>query len=335
MKSCAIVILNYNGSEMLKTFLPSVISCSTYEVIVIDNASTDESVGFLNQTYPELPIIQLMENFGYAGGYNWGLEQLKGKFEYYILLNSDVEVTPSWDQDLISWMRQNQNYAALQPKILSYQDQSKFDYSGAGGGFLDQFGYPYCRGRIWDTIEQDNGQYDDAIQVDWASGACMVVKSIDFHEFNGFDTHFFAHMEEIDLCWRMRRMGKKIGYLGQVSVYHLGGATLDRASPRKLELNIRNSLYMQYKMQTRLRFGLILCVKFILESLAGISFWAGGKKQLAKAIWSGYQEFWNTRHLIHKFESLYSDQNEIISRTKVKFLFWNYYLLGKKRFTDL
>lgn len=335
MKSCAIVILNYNGSEMLKTFLPSVISCSTYEVIVIDNASTDESVGFLNQTYPELPIIQLMENFGYAGGYNWGLEQLKGKFEYYILLNSDVEVTPSWDQDLISWMHQNQNYAALQPKILSYQDQSKFDYAGAGGGFLDQFGYPYCRGRIWDTIEQDNGQYDDAIQVDWASGACMVVKSIDFHEFNGFDAHFFAHMEEIDLCWRMRRMGKKIGYLGQVSVYHLGGATLDRASPRKLELNIRNSLYMQYKMQTRLRFGLILCVKFILESLAGISFWAGGKKQLAKAIWSGYQEFWNTRHLIHKFESLYSGQNEIISRTKVKFLFWNYYLLGKKRFTDL
>jgi GT2 family glycosyltransferase len=335
MKSCAIVILNYNGVEMLKTFLFSVISCSTYEIIVIDNASTDESVDFLNRKYPELQIIQLLENFGYAGGYNWGLEQLKGKFEYYILLNSDVKVTPSWDIDLISWMHQHQSYAALQPKILSYQDPSKFDYAGAGGGFLDQFGYPHCRGRILDTIEEDRGQYDDAIDVDWASGACMVVKSTDFHELSGFDAHFFAHMEEIDLCWRMRRMGKKIGYLGQVSVYHLGGATLDRASPRKLELNIRNSLYMLYKMQMGLSFFLILFVKFMLESTAGISYWVGGKKEQAKAIWRGYQKFWITRHLISKFNTPTSGDDEILSRSKVKFLFWNYYLLGRKRFSEL
>jgi GT2 family glycosyltransferase len=244
MKSCAIVILNYNGVEMLKTFLFSVISCSTYEIIVIDNASTDESVDFLNRKYPELQIIQLLENFGYAGGYNWGLEQLKGKFEYYILLNSDVKVTPSWDIDLISWMHQHQSYAALQPKILSYQDPSKFDYAGAGGGFLDQFGYPHCRGRILDTIEEDRGQYDDAIDVDWASGACMVVKSTDFHELSGFDAHFFAHMEEIDLSWRIKRLGYSFFVEPASKVYHVGGGTLSYLSPKKTYLNFRNSLFM-------------------------------------------------------------------------------------------
>lgn len=334
MKLGAIVILNYNGVEMLKTFFPSVVSNSTFELVLLDNASTDDSINFFVKKYPDIKIIQLQQNFGYAGGYNLGLAELKGQYEYYILLNSDVAVTPSWDLDLISWMRSNPSFGALQPKILSYQDQSKFDYAGAGGGFLDYFGYPYCRGRIWDTIEQDSGQYDDAIEVDWASGACMVVRTTDFHELGGFDPHFFAHMEEIDLCWRMRRSGMQIGYLGQVSVYHLGGATLDRSSPRKLELNIRNSLYMQYKMQIRLKFGLILLVKFILESLAGISYLVRDKKHFTKAIWSGYIEFWKTRRLIPRFGPLNAEQNWVLTRTKVKFLFWNYYILGKKRFTD-
>jgi GT2 family glycosyltransferase len=335
MKPCAIVILNYNGVEMLKTFLPSVITCSSYEVLVIDNASTDTSIEFLEQYFPQVKTIRLVENFGYAGGYNWGLEQLKGKFEYYILLNSDVEVTPSWDINLISWMHQHQSYAALQPKILSYQDPSKFDYAGAGGGFLDQFGYPYCRGRIWDTIEEDRGQYDDAIDVDWASGACMVVRSTDFHELSGFDGHFFAHMEEIDLCWRMRRMGKKIGYLGDVAVYHLGGATLDRASPRKLELNIRNSLYMIHKNLNGFQLGKVVLVKGILETLAGISYLIKGKSELAKAVFKGYQTFFHTKSMIQKFNPKEGRKMEILSKTPIKLVLGSYYLQGKKKFTDL
>jgi GT2 family glycosyltransferase len=179
------------------------------------------------------------------------------------------------------------------------------------------------------------GQYDTPIEVFWATGAALMIRADVYHQVGGLDEDFFAHMEEIDLCWRMRRVGKKIGYLGQVSVYHLGGATLDRASPRKLELNIRNSLYMLYKMQMGLSFFLILFVKSILEYTAGISYWVGGKKEKAKAIRSGYQKFWNTRHLISKFNTPTSGDDEILSQSKVKFLFWNYYLLGRKRFTEL
>ena len=335
MKPCAIVILNYNGEKMLKTFFPSVFSLSRYDVVVVDNASTDSSLDFLGENYPQVRIIRLAENFGFAGGYNWGLEQLKDQYEYYILLNSDVEVTAEWDSDLISWIKQNPEYSAIQPKILSWQDKSKFDYAGAGGGFLDSFGYPYCRGRIWDTIETDTGQYDDAIQVDWASGACFVVMASHFHRFGGFDAHFFAHMEEIDLCWRMRRSGWKIGYIGKVSVFHLGGATLDRSSPRKLHLNIRNSLYMLYRLESPLRFIFIFLFKAIFETAATLSYILGGKKNLAKAIVSGYLDFFKTRGLIEKINPEKSARTPIPSQSKVNFVFWNYKVLGRKNYSDL
>lgn len=335
MKPCAIVVLNYNGEKMLKTFFPSVFLQSTYNVVVIDNSSTDSSLDFLEENYPHVRIIPLAENFGFAGGYNWGLEQLKDQYEYYILLNSDVEVTADWDLDLISWIRQNPEYSAIQPKILSWQDKSKFDYAGAGGGFLDNLGYPYCRGRIWDTIETDTGQYDDAIQVDWASGACFVVNAHHFHQLEGFDAHFFAHMEEIDLCWRMRRSGWKIGYQGKVSVFHLGGATLDRASPRKLHLNIRNTLYMLYRFESPVRFLLIFLSKAILEGAATFSFLLSGKKDLAKAIVSGYLEFFKTREVIEKLIPEDSALKLIPSRSKVKFVFWSSYVLGRKTYPDL
>lgn len=335
MKPCAIVLLNYNGEKMLKTFFPSVFSLSKYDVIVIDNASTDSSVDFLEKNHPLVRIIRLTENFGYAGGYNWGLEQLRDQYEYYILLNSDVEVTAGWDLDLISWIRNNPEYSAIQPKILSWQEKSKFDYAGAGGGFLDSLGYPYCRGRIWDTIETDLGQYNDAIQVDWASGACFVVNAQHFHRLGGFDAHFFAHMEEIDLCWRMRRSGWKIGYLGKVSVFHLGGATLDRSSPRKLHLNIRNSLYMLYKLESPVRFLLIFLLKLLLETAATFSYFLSGKKDLAKAIVSGYLDFIKSRSLIEKFNQKGSTITPVPSQTKVKFVFWNYNVLGRKIYSDL
>lgn len=335
MKTCAIVILNYNGVEMLKTFLPSVTTCSTFEIILIDNASSDESIAFIDDKYPDLQIIQLEQNLGYAGGYNKGLEGLKEQFEYYILLNSDVAVTPSWDQDLISWMQANPFYGALQPKILSYQVPSKFDYAGAGGGFLDYLGYPYCRGRIWNTIEQDQGQYDDAIQVDWASGACMVVNAADFHLLGGFDALFFAHMEEIDLCWRMRNIGKSIGYLGAVKVFHLGGATLDRASPRKLELNIRNNLYMLYKMLPTRHFFWRIVVKIFLEGMVALVYLLSGKKDFAKSVVIGHVRFWQTKNRIQKFESNCDEKIRTKSQASVRFLFWNYYILRRKLFSEL
>src|SRR5690606_23145618 len=190
MITCAIVILNYNGEEMLKTFLPSVFMHSVYDLWVIDNASTDGSINFLKEHFPQIQQIQLSQNFGYAGGYNEGLANLRGKYEYYILLNSDVEVTAGWDSVLINWMENHSEYAALQPKILSWTAKDTFDYAGAGGGFLDSYGYPYCRGRIWDSIEKDLGYYNDTIDVDWASGACMVAKATVFHELSGFDSDF-------------------------------------------------------------------------------------------------------------------------------------------------
>lgn len=335
MKPCAIVILNFNGEKMLKTFFPSVFSHSEYEIIVIDNASTDSSLDFLETNYPEVGIVRLAENFGYAGGYNWGLEQLRGQYDYYILLNSDVEVTENWDLNLISWIRENPDYSAIQPKLLSWQDKAKFDYAGAGGGFLDSLGYPYCRGRIWDSIETDAGQYDDDVQVDWASGACFVVNASNFHQLGGFDAHYFAHMEEIDLCWRMRRSGLKIGYTGAVTVFHLGGATLDRSSPRKLHLNIRNSLYMLYKLESASKFLVLFLAKAAIETAAACSYILTGKKELAKAILDGYVDFIKTRGLIEKFTPQKSEVYPVNSKSKVKFVFWNYNFLGRKTYSEL
>ncbi|WP_425635962.1 glycosyltransferase family 2 protein [Algoriphagus yeomjeoni] len=335
MKPCAIVILNYNGEEMLKTFLPSVCMHSIYDVWVIDNASSDGSINFLDKNYPQVQQIKLEENFGYAGGYNAGLAEINGQYEYYILLNSDVEVTADWDLNLITWMQVHLDYAALQPKILSWKDKNVFDYAGAGGGFLDAYGYPYCRGRIWETIEKDSGKYDDVIEVDWASGACMVVNGSVFHELSGFDSSFFAHMEEIDLCWRMRRSGWKVGYFGSVEVFHLGGATLDRASPKKLYLNIRNSLSMIYKNESSSRFLKIFVVKSLLEHLAAISYLSQGKKEFSKAVLNAYKDFGERKIEMKKFQPIMDGRKEVVRKGKVNLIFWNWKVLGKKTFDQL
>lgn len=335
MRPCAIVILNYNGEEMLKTFLPSVCIHSQYDIWVVDNASTDGSINFLDENYPQIQQIKLGENFGYAGGYNQGLSNLAGKYEYYILLNSDVEVTADWDSILIEWMKGHTDYAALQPKILSWKERGFFDYAGAGGGFLDAYGYPYCRGRIWDSLEKDTGDYDDVIDVDWASGACMVVNATVFHELLGFDPSFFAHMEEIDLCWRMRKSGWKIGYNGFSKVYHLGGATLDRASPKKMYLNIRNSLSMIYKNESSARFFRIFVVKSLLEHLAAMSFVSKGKKEFSKAVLDAYRDFNVKKDSLNKFIPNLERRVEVPRKGKVKLVFWNWKVLGKKSFREL
>lgn len=333
MKKAAIVILNYNGRHVLPTFLPSVLQCSKFETWVIDNASTDDSLDFLKKTYPQVHLISLHSNFGYAGGYNWGLEELRGKYQYFILLNSDVEVTPDWDVQLISWLDQNPDFAAIQPKIISWQDKKTFDYAGAGGGFLDELGYPYCRGRIWNSLEQDESQYDDSIQVDWASGACLVIRANDFFEQSGFDAHFFAHMEEIDLCWRLRKYGKKIGYLGSVEVYHQGGATLNRSSPNKLYLNIRNNLSMIYKNVSRSRFFGIIMVKSVLEIGAALGYLVSGKRDFAFAVFKGYRDFFKQVNLYKKQKE--KPEVETSTSGPVRFIFWNYLILGKREFSRL
>lgn len=333
MKNGAIVVLNYNGAEVLKTFLPSVIQHSVLDCWVIDNASTDDSISILNSDFSQVSLIRLQSNFGYAGGYNWGLEELRGKYDYFILLNSDVEVTSGWDLELIAFLESNPDFAAVQPKILSWQDRSRFDYAGAGGGFLDAFGYPYCRGRILDHLEQDQGQYNDIVSVDWASGACLAICAEDFFQEEGFDAHFFAHMEEIDLCWRLRNRGRKIGYHGRVTVFHQGGATLDRSSPRKLYLNIRNSLSMIYKNESAVKFGLIVMGKVFWESLAVISYLIKGQFDLAKAVFVGYLDFLRQRHV---FRSGQKKTDRAVSRSgKSWSILLDYFLLRKRKFSEL
>lgn len=243
MDKVAVVILNYNGKEMLQTFLRSVIKySSSASIIVADNCSTDDSISFLKQNHPSIQLISLDKNYGYSHGYNIALQQVKA--EYYILLNSDVEVTPNWIEPILAIMDKDPSIAACQPKIKSYKEKDFFEYAGAGGGFIDFLGYPFCQGRIFSEVEKDIHQYDQSKEIFWASGACFFIRASLFHEFQGFDPDFFAHMEEIDLCWRLKSAEYKIMYCHESTIYHVGGGTLSQEHPKKLYLNIRNSLWM-------------------------------------------------------------------------------------------
>jgi GT2 family glycosyltransferase len=300
---------------------------------MIDNGSTDGSLKYVKENFPQVSVIALEHNYGFTGGYNLGLEQLKGQYETFILLNTDVEVTPGWDQSLVNFLANHPDYAAVQPKILSWKDRSYFDYAGAGGGFVDGLGYPYCRGRMWDHLEQDSGQYDDTIPVDWASGACLALTAADFYTHQGFDAGFFAHMEEIDLCWRLRKSGRKIGYLGSAVVYHQGGATLDRASAQKLYLNCRNSLSMLYKNVELLRFVAIFLAKGFFEGLAALNYLRKGEGQFAKAILRAYGDFLGSKKV--KSPVVETSLPEVSGSGPVGVIFVYFLLLGKRKFTDL
>lgn len=332
MKSCAIVLLNYNGEAVLPTFLPSVVKHSSHDLWMIDNASTDKSLEYVRREFSQVNLIPLESNHGFTGGYNFGLEQLRGQYDYFILINTDLEVTPGWDQVLLNFLQDREGYAAVQPKILSWKEKSYFDYAGAGGGFLDALGYPYCRGRIWSHLEEDIGQYDDTVDVDWASGACMAIRAEDFFAQQGFDLDFFAHMEEIDLCWRLRQSGRKIGYLGSVTVYHLGGATLDRGSSRKLYLNIRNSLSMIYKNVRTLRFIGTFLLKAGLEGMAALQYLLKGQAGFAKAILKGYLDFFTSPK---KKQVQIGSAQTSVSRGPVQFILAHQLFRGVKKFTDL
>ena len=283
MKSkLAIVILNWNGKNWLEKFLPSVVEFSDdADIFVIDNASTDNSVEFLKTDFPSVQIVINSTNFGFAGGYNEGLKQIDA--EYYCLLNSDVEVTNNWIQPILSLFEKNLDIAAIQPKILSYTDKNKFEFAGAAGGLIDNLGYPYCRGRVFDEVEEDKGQYDDETEIFWASGCALFIRSKDFWNQNGFDERFFAHQEEIDLCWRLINSGRKIFYTGKSKVYHVGGGTLNKQSAQKTYLNIRNNLSMMLKNLPFPKLIGLIFFRLCLDGVAGIYF---GLKQGFPHLWA-------------------------------------------------
>ncbi len=283
----AVAILNWNGKNWLEKFLPGVVCRSPEaDIYVIDNCSTDGSVEFLQAYYPSVGILQNDRNYGFAGGYNEGLKKLERFYLYYCLLNSDVEVTDGWIQPILELFAKDPAIAAIQPKILSYTDRKSFEFAGAAGGLIDNLGYPYCRGRKFDDLEEDHGQYDDETEIFWASGCCLFIRTEDFRGQNGFDERFFAHQEEIDLCWRLINAGKKIFYTGKSEIYHVGGGTLQKQNPRKTFLNIRNNLSMMLK---NLPFPQLIGVIFLRLCLDGFAaayfgykygiahFWAFGK----------------------------------------------------------
>lgn len=266
----AIVILNWNGKELLEKFMPSVIKYSTgAEIYLADNASTDDSISYIKSAFPSIKIIQNKENGGYAKGYNDALKLIDADF--FCLLNSDVEVTNNWLKPVIDVFNHDDKTAIIQPKILDFKNKEYFEYAGAAGGFIDKYGYPYCRGRIFNTIEKDQGQYNDTAEIFWASGACLFIRRNVFNALNGLDEHFFAHMEEIDLCWRVKNEGFVVKYVGESAIYHVGGATLKNTNPKKTYLNFRNSLYMLAKNAEGFLFKIIL-IRLILDGIASIKY---------------------------------------------------------------
>ena len=332
----AVVILNYNGASMLSRFLPSVIEYSPgAEIVVADNASTDDSVTVVTKDFPGVRLIQLDRNYGFADGYNKALEQVDA--EYFLLLNSDVEVTEGWLEPLLSFMEENSNAVACQPKILAYNNKTQFEYAGAAGGFIDRYGYPYCRGRLFDTVEEDNGQYDDVCRVFWATGAAMMVRSAAFRNAGGFDGLFFAHMEEIDLCWRMLARGGEIYVVPKSTVYHVGGATLNKSNPRKTFLNFRNNLLMLYKNLPSDELRGVMRMRALLDYVAALKFLLTGAWGDFKAVIRARREYKRMRgeyRVVREQNLAATVVPEIKERSRFSLL-WQYYLKGKKYFSQL
>lgn len=333
--SVAVVILNWNGRRFLEMFLPSVMA-STYKnlkVIVADNASSDDSIAFMEQNYPSIIIIRHEENFGFAKGYNRTLKQVEA--DYYILLNNDVEVASDWIEPIIELMENDKQVAACQPKILSYNDRAFFEYAGASGGWMDSYGYPFCRGRVFDICEKDIGQYNNAAQVFWASGAALFVRSSAFHELKGFDEYFFAHQEELDLCWRLQHAGHKIFAQPASVVYHVGGGSLPMGDKKKVYLNFRNNLIMLYK---NLYPGEKLWKLFYRMNLDGIA----ALKNLLKGNMSGFIAITKAHCsfyswlFFHRKESLFPlKYNRNLHGRYQKLVVWQYFINGKTTFSKL
>ena len=336
MDKVAIVILNWNGRKMMEQYLPSVIAHSQGATIyVADNASTDNSLEWLH-IYNKVKTIVLDQNYGFADGYNRALKQVEA--EYYILLNSDVEVTPHWLEPLIDYMDTHSDVAACQPKLLSFVDKTKFEYAGAAGGFIDRFGFPFCRGRIFDSVEADNGQYDSVQQVLWATGACLFIRSEDYWRVGGLDARFFAHNEEIDLCWRLRIMGRQVVCLPDSQVYHLGGGTLPKGNPYKTFLNFRNNLTMLYKCLPDKELHDVMRWRWFLDYLAA---W---QTLILNRNYGDFKAIYRARRAFKKWKKDFKEDRKRIQESRREAsvperkrysIVWQYYVKGKRRYSDL
>ena len=336
LKEIAVAVLNWNGQKLLKEFLPSVVQHSTQaDVYLVDNNSSDESVSYVISNYPSIKIIQTNSNLGYAGGYNFAIAEIKNPF--IVLLNSDIETTENWLDAPLKLLKEDNSIGACQPKIKAYKNKDSFEYAGAAGGFIDYLGYPFCRGRLFEELEKDNGQYDNDLEIFWASGACMFVNRKAFYDAGELDASFFAHMEEIDLCWRMKNSGYKIFYTSNSTVYHLGGGTLNSHSTQKTFLNFRNNLYLLFKNLPATTLFPILFARLILDGVAAVKFSIGLKPKhsfaIVKAHFSFYANFnrlaKERRNYYHTLKGLKSTQmysNSIVI---------DHFLKGAKTFSDL
>ena len=338
MAKVAIVILNWNGQKMLAKYLPNVIEYSRQdaEIWVADNSSSDGSMHLLETQFPQVKTIVLEQNFGFAEGYNRALKQIDAA--YYVLLNSDVEVSHHWLTPLIEFMDSHQQVAACQPKLLAEYDKDSFEYAGACGGFLDKYGYPFCRGRIFDTVERDNGQYDYQQEILWATGACMMIRSKDYWTAGGLDGRFFAHNEEIDLCWRLRLMGRKIYCIPESEVYHVGGGTLPKSNPMKTYLNFRNNLTMLYKNLSDTELAHVMRMRRFLDYLAAF------ETLVLKRNWGDFKAIFKARRAFKAWKREFDEDRRKIQASRVKeeipqvynlSIIWQYYAKGKKLFSQL
>ncbi len=339
MLKLAIVILNWNGKAMMQKYLPSVIECSdmeSVEVIVADNGSTDGSIDMLHEEFPSLRTIILDKNYGFAEGYNQALRQVEA--EYFLLLNSDVEIRQKrWVNPMLDYMDKHPNTGACQPKLLSLKHPDEFEYSGGAGGFIDKYGYPFCRGRVFGTVEKDHGQYDDTVPLLWATGAALMVRAQDYWDAGGLDGRFFAHMEEIDLCWRMRTLGKEIVCVSESTAYHLGGATLNKDNPRKTFLNFRNNLLMLYKNLPEEDLHRVMFAKLWLDLLAAFVFLLKGETGNFRAVLRANKEFRKIKKdfAADRRRNLSRGIKERIRERKNFSLLWKFYIQRKQVFSEI
>jgi hypothetical protein len=337
MPDIAIVILNWNTKKQLETFLPSIIQYSQeekVEVIVADNGSNDGSPEFLRENYPNLRTILFDQNYGFTGGYNKALAQIEAK--YYVILNSDIEVTENWLKPLKKCMEDDPSVAACMPKIKAYHKKDHFEYAGAAGGFIDRYGYPFCRGRILDTTEKDKGQYNHQTEIFWATGACMFVRADLFHRLGGFDDDFFAHMEEIDLCWRLKNSGYTIQYVPKSVIYHVGGGTLPNENPFKLYLNYRNNLFLLYKNLPRKKLYSVLLTRICMDWLSGLMYLLQGKSRNFSALLRSHRHFFGrlkSQRKKRKFNS--PPERDFPGQVFPGSIVFQYFLRRRRRFSQL
>jgi len=338
MIKVSVVILNWNGKDLLRKLLGNVVKHSASDkckIYLADNGSTDGSCEYVRENHPEVRILEMKDNYGFARGYNEALKKIQS--EYFVLLNSDVEVSPGWLDPLTGYMDKHPEAAACQPKILSYHDRNKFEYAGAAGGYIDKYGYPFCRGRIMNITEEDKGQYDDTRRIFWASGACMLVRSSDWKESGGFDPDFFAHMEEIDLCWRLNNKGRHIVFIPGSKVYHIGGGTLPYNAPGKVYFNFRNNLYMLYKNLNERKRGKTLFIRMVLDGVATARFALTLNFKASMSVIRAHIHYYRHKKNLRQRREISKDKRFDIPSELIlnKSLVFNFFIVRKRTFSEL